>query len=61
MGKPNGDGEMTSVRNIHESLVNSNRLRYLRRQVLEELGLASLKSGTGGGDKFILNMCEWNQ
>jgi hypothetical protein len=56
------DGELKSVIQIHKSLVNSDCLRYLRqrRGILDDLGLAS-KSGSAVGDKFILDMCKWNQ
>ncbi|PLW08345.1 hypothetical protein PCASD_01045 [Puccinia coronata f. sp. avenae] len=42
--------------------VNSDCLRYLRQRkgILDDLGLAS-KSGSAVGDKFILDMCKWNQ
>jgi hypothetical protein len=61
MGKVNAEGEMESVTDIHESFLNSNRLRYHCRQMLVEMDLVPEKSGGGVGDKFILDMFEWNR
>ena len=46
--------------NIHQLFLNSDWLRYHRQQMLVDMGLVGEKSGGGGGDKFILDMFEWN-
>ncbi|OAV90448.1 hypothetical protein PTTG_09531 [Puccinia triticina 1-1 BBBD Race 1] len=49
-----------SVTQIHESFVNSDRLRYHRRRILIELGINPDKGGAGLGDKFLHDMFQWN-
>ncbi|OAV85670.1 hypothetical protein PTTG_30355, partial [Puccinia triticina 1-1 BBBD Race 1] len=64
VGVPNPDDvnqPFTSVVDIHESFGNSDRLRYLRREILRELNLGPDKNGAGMGDLFILQMFEWDR
>ncbi|OAV86530.1 hypothetical protein PTTG_29854, partial [Puccinia triticina 1-1 BBBD Race 1] len=48
----------TSVVNIHESLGNSDRLRHLRQQILQQMDFGSSKGGDGG-NKFMHDLFEW--
>ncbi|OAV90028.1 hypothetical protein PTTG_28449 [Puccinia triticina 1-1 BBBD Race 1] len=55
IGNTSGPGqEIDSVVNIHESLGNSDRLRHLRRQILQQMDL-----GLDGGDKFMHDLFQW--
>ncbi|KNE89021.1 hypothetical protein PSTG_17523 [Puccinia striiformis f. sp. tritici PST-78] len=55
------DDPIQNVTDIHGSFVNADRLRYYRRLVLRELGIVPDKLGAGVGDKFIMDMFQWNR
>ncbi|OAV95379.1 hypothetical protein PTTG_26661 [Puccinia triticina 1-1 BBBD Race 1] len=64
VGAPNPDAThqaFTSVVDIHESFGNSDRLRYLRREILRELNLGPENKGAGMSDKFIMGMFDWDR
>ncbi|OAV86454.1 hypothetical protein PTTG_29898 [Puccinia triticina 1-1 BBBD Race 1] len=64
VGAPNPDAThqaFTSVVDIHESFGNSDRLRYLRREILRELNLGPENKGAGMSDKFIMWMFDWDR
>ncbi|OAV94528.1 hypothetical protein PTTG_26983 [Puccinia triticina 1-1 BBBD Race 1] len=60
IGQSSGPGQpSSSVVNIHESLGNSDRLRHLQRQILQQINFSS---GSGGdNNKFMLEFFEWQQ
>ncbi|OAV87201.1 hypothetical protein PTTG_29528, partial [Puccinia triticina 1-1 BBBD Race 1] len=60
LGKVAIDQPIIKVTDIHQSFVNSDRLRYYRRVMLRELGIAPDKLGAGVGNKFILDMFRLN-
>ncbi|OAV93848.1 hypothetical protein PTTG_27179 [Puccinia triticina 1-1 BBBD Race 1] len=61
LGKPTAPlNPFKSVTKIHESFVNSDRLRYHRRRILIELGINPDKCGDGVGNKFLHDMFQWN-
>ncbi|KAA1107102.1 hypothetical protein PGT21_050130 [Puccinia graminis f. sp. tritici] len=61
LGKPTAPlNPFESVTKIHDSFVNSDRLRYHRRLVLTDLGINPEKGGAGLGDKFLHDMFQWN-
>ncbi|OAV85762.1 hypothetical protein PTTG_30286, partial [Puccinia triticina 1-1 BBBD Race 1] len=55
------DDPLTSVTDIHGSLVNADRLRYYRRLMLRELNIVPDKLGAGVGDKFMMDLFQWNK
>ncbi|OAV93845.1 hypothetical protein PTTG_09709 [Puccinia triticina 1-1 BBBD Race 1] len=55
------DDPLTSVTDIHSLLVNADRLRYYRRLMLCELNIVPDKLGAGVGDKFMMDMFQWNK
>ncbi|OAV97600.1 hypothetical protein PTTG_26010 [Puccinia triticina 1-1 BBBD Race 1] len=55
------DDPLTSVTDIHSSLVNADCLRYYRRLMLCELNIVPDKLGAGVGDKFMMDMFQWNK
>jgi hypothetical protein len=61
IGNASGKEHVDSVCDIHGSLINSNRVRYYRKLVLQELGYMPERQGAGLGDKFITNMFHWNE
>ncbi|EFP75210.1 uncharacterized protein PGTG_01803 [Puccinia graminis f. sp. tritici CRL 75-36-700-3] len=61
LGKPTAPlNPFESVTKIHDSFVNSDRVRYHRRLILTDLGINPHKGGAGLGDKFLLDMFQWN-
>jgi hypothetical protein len=62
LGAPNTSNGNTleNVTSIHPLLMNKDRLAYLCRKILHEMGLAPDKKGSGVGDKFVLDMYHWN-
>ncbi|OAW00128.1 hypothetical protein PTTG_25170 [Puccinia triticina 1-1 BBBD Race 1] len=55
IGKTRGPAQaIDNVVNIHESLGNSDRLRHLCRQILQQMDL-----GSDGGDKFMHALFQW--
>ncbi|OAV90961.1 hypothetical protein PTTG_28135 [Puccinia triticina 1-1 BBBD Race 1] len=61
MGQPSTlDDPITSVTEIHGSFINADRLRYYRRLMLRELNIVPDKLGAGVGDKFMMDLFQWN-
>ncbi|OAV87274.1 hypothetical protein PTTG_29506 [Puccinia triticina 1-1 BBBD Race 1] len=60
IGQSSGPGQpSSSVVNIHELLGNSDWLRHLRRQILQQINFSS---GSGrDNNKFMLDLFEWQQ
>ncbi|OAW00018.1 hypothetical protein PTTG_25145 [Puccinia triticina 1-1 BBBD Race 1] len=59
IGNATGPGHPSnSVVTIHESLANSDRLRHLWRQILQQMEPGSSKDGDGG-DRFMDVLFEW--
>lgn len=56
---PAGREPIKSVVEIHPSLLNADRLGYLRRAILVSNGLVPAKAAAGGGDKLLLDMFYW--
>lgn len=56
---PAGSQQISSVTDIHPSFGNRGRLGYHRRRMLVDGGSIPDKKGSGGGDKFILDLLEW--
>ncbi|OAV85732.1 hypothetical protein PTTG_30312, partial [Puccinia triticina 1-1 BBBD Race 1] len=54
------DKQLDTITDIHESLGNSDRARYYRREILKEIDEVEDKKG-GGGDKFLNDMFQWDQ
>ncbi|KAI7937449.1 hypothetical protein MJO29_014764 [Puccinia striiformis f. sp. tritici] len=62
MGQVNSlDDPIVNVTDIHGSFVNADRLRYYRQLLLRELNIVPDKLGGGVGDKFIMDMFQWNR
>ncbi|OAV86505.1 hypothetical protein PTTG_29867, partial [Puccinia triticina 1-1 BBBD Race 1] len=61
MGQPSTlDDPITSITEIHGSFINADCLRYYHRLMLQELNIVPDKLGAGVGDKFMMDLFQWN-
>jgi hypothetical protein len=56
IGNPSGKEVVDSVCDIHGFLINSDRVWYYCKLVLQELGYVPERQGAGLGNKFITDM-----
>ncbi|KAI7952205.1 hypothetical protein MJO29_007836 [Puccinia striiformis f. sp. tritici] len=68
MGTPNTDPNgaipqqpFESVVDIHPALLNTDRVRHYRREILRNSNMLPGKQGGGMGDKFIHDMFDWEE
>lgn len=54
-----GTSPIKSIVEVHPSFGNTDRLGYLRRQVLVDHGLMADKNDKEGGDKWLMQLMHW--